>query len=110
MTPEEKLDRLTERTDALAQSVELLASMHRDNETRMDAVMAEIRTHIGRMTDAMTQITDAMTHMIDTITHTTDTMTRMTRSMANMADSIGRLANIAGALDQRISDLEGGKQ
>jgi hypothetical protein len=34
MTTEEKLDRLTERTDALTHSVELLASLHHDNEVK----------------------------------------------------------------------------
>jgi len=35
MTIDERLEALTGRVDALTQSVELLASMHRDNEKRM---------------------------------------------------------------------------
>jgi hypothetical protein len=36
MTTDERLDRLTERTGALTQSVELLASLHRDYEARAE--------------------------------------------------------------------------
>jgi hypothetical protein len=36
MTTDERLDRLTERTDALTQSVELLALLHRDYEAKAE--------------------------------------------------------------------------
>jgi chaperonin cofactor prefoldin len=35
MTTDERIDKLTDRIDALTQSVELLASMHKDNEKRL---------------------------------------------------------------------------
>jgi len=34
MTTDERLDRLAERTDAIAQSVELLTTLHRDSNNR----------------------------------------------------------------------------
>jgi predicted nuclease with TOPRIM domain len=46
VTIDERLERLTERTEALTQSVELLASMHKDNEQRM-AVLAESMTKLA---------------------------------------------------------------
>jgi hypothetical protein len=36
MTTDERLDRLTERTGALTHSVELVASLHRDYETKAE--------------------------------------------------------------------------
>ena len=41
MTTDERLDRLTERVDAIAQSVELLTTLHRDLEKATAAKFAE---------------------------------------------------------------------
>lgn len=41
MTTDEKLDRLTDRVDAVVQSVELLATLHRDLEAETAKVFAE---------------------------------------------------------------------
>jgi archaellum component FlaC len=41
----ERLDRLTERHEALAQAVELLSTMHRDNEQRF-AQLADVMTRL----------------------------------------------------------------
>jgi hypothetical protein len=41
MNTDERLDRLTERVDAIAQSVELLTTLHRDLEQQADARAAE---------------------------------------------------------------------
>jgi len=49
MTTEEKLDRLTERTGALAQSVELLASLHRDYEARAEERSAKMDRNMDRV-------------------------------------------------------------
>jgi len=38
MTTDEKIGALTDRIDALTQSVELLASLHKDNETRLSRI------------------------------------------------------------------------
>jgi hypothetical protein len=45
MTTDEKIDRMSDRIDALTQSVELLASMHKDTEV-----------HVVKMTDAITRL------------------------------------------------------
>jgi len=49
MTTDEKLDRLTERTDALTQSVELLASLHRDYEARAEDRAARMDRNMERV-------------------------------------------------------------
>jgi hypothetical protein len=47
MTTEEKLDRLTERVAAIAQSVELLTSLHRDLEAETAKGFAETRARFA---------------------------------------------------------------
>jgi len=49
MTTDERLDKLTERTDALAQSVELLTSLVRDLETQTASRFAETLQFINRL-------------------------------------------------------------
>jgi hypothetical protein len=39
MTIDERLERLTERHEALAQSVEVMTVMHRENEQRLGQIM-----------------------------------------------------------------------
>jgi Ni,Fe-hydrogenase III large subunit len=48
MTTEEKLDRLTDRVDAIAQSVELLTTLHRDLEKETAARFAETNAIIAQ--------------------------------------------------------------
>ncbi|HLY17168.1 MAG TPA: hypothetical protein VKR61_08075 [Bryobacteraceae bacterium] len=47
MTPDERLDKLAERHDALTQTVELLVAMQQENERRM-----------GQMMDAINRLTN----------------------------------------------------
>jgi hypothetical protein len=47
MTIDERLDRLTERHQALTQTVEIIASMQRENEKRF----AESERRFGKLTD-----------------------------------------------------------
>ena len=48
MTTEEKLDRLTDRVDAIAQSVELIAHAQIKNDERMGQLM-ETMTRLGNI-------------------------------------------------------------
>jgi hypothetical protein len=48
MTTDERLDRLSERVDAIAQSVELLATLHRDLEKETAAKFAETNSLIAQ--------------------------------------------------------------
>ena len=51
MSSDEWLERLGQRVDALTQSVELLASMHRDSEKRFDEFRERTTTIVERLTD-----------------------------------------------------------
>jgi hypothetical protein len=79
MTTDERLDRLAERTDAIAQSVELLTTLHRDLEQQMAASFAETRARFA------------------------ETAARFAETLG----FINRLAHIAEAHEQRLDHLEG---
>jgi Ni,Fe-hydrogenase III large subunit len=49
MNTDERLDRLTERVDAIAQSVELLTTLHRDLERETAARFAETAEFINQL-------------------------------------------------------------
>ena len=63
MTTEEKLDRLTERTEAIAQSLELLASMHRELETQTSAGFARLLAGQAKNDERMGQLMETMTRL-----------------------------------------------
>jgi hypothetical protein len=47
---------IDERLEALTESVELLASLHKDNEVRNEARMAELTEKMGRLSETMNQL------------------------------------------------------
>ena len=71
MTIDERLDRLTERHEALTQTVELLGHLHRKNEEALEKNQV---------------------------------------LMAQVIESINSLPRIAHTHEQRLSNLEGGRQ
>jgi hypothetical protein len=56
-TIDERLDRLTERHEALTQTVELIAAMHRDNEKQF-AEIAKIQEQDGKHIRALARIAE----------------------------------------------------
>ena len=56
-TTDERIDALTDRVDALTQSVELLATMHRDNEKRYAKMFERMDEHSARIEDLMDTLT-----------------------------------------------------
>lgn len=78
MTIDERLDKLTERHEALSQTVELIAGMQRENEQRFRENEQRFR----------------------------ETFATVTRNFEVVLDSIKRLENIAVAHEQRLDDLE----
>jgi chromosome segregation ATPase len=92
MTTEEKLDRLTERVDAIAQSVELLTTLHRDLEESTAAKFAE--------TNAKFAETNAK--FAETNAKFAETAGRFTETLG----FINRLAHVAETHEQRLDDLE----
>jgi len=57
MTTDERLDRLTERVDAIAQSVELLTALHRDLEQQTAARFADTA---ARFADTAARFADTL--------------------------------------------------
>jgi hypothetical protein len=51
MNIDERLEKLTERHEALTQTVELIAAMQRDNEARWEKDFGELRTAIQQDTE-----------------------------------------------------------
>ncbi|MGH9582560.1 MAG: hypothetical protein ACRD4O_06460 [Bryobacteraceae bacterium] len=56
MTPDERIEALTERVNALTQSVELLVQMHRDNEQHYEERFARIETLLEKHSEQMEKI------------------------------------------------------
>jgi predicted transcriptional regulator len=79
MNIDERLEKLAERHEALTQTVELIAALHRDNEKRYD--------EIARKTDKRFE--------------------QVARNFEIVLDSIKRLENIAAGHEQRLDDIQG---
>lgn len=85
MNIDERLEKLTERHEALTQTVEIVAGMQRDNEKRMGALEESMRTLSG-------------------------TTSRLETSMTTLADTMNRLANIVIRHEERLDALDGGDE
>jgi len=57
MNSDERIDRLSDRIDALTQSVGLLASLHRDLETDFAEFRQEMKAQNGRLVGIAEQLT-----------------------------------------------------
>ena len=89
MTPDERLEKLTERVDALTQSVELLATMHRDHEKRLDQLSHEMNTGFALLGGTLQVIGG---------------------SLQKIAVALEALTKIAETHEVRLNRLEGGTQ
>jgi hypothetical protein len=57
VTIDERLEKLTERHEALSQTVEIIAALHKDNEKRMADVL-EFITRLGHIAESHDQRLD----------------------------------------------------
>jgi len=55
-TIDERLDRLTERHEALTQTVELIAAMHRDNEKEFNRRFEENEKRFAKVTEHLSAL------------------------------------------------------
>ena len=76
---------IEQRLEALAQSMELLASLHKDNEARMEKLIAAV-SRIG------------------------ERESRLENIVTQIAEGTVRLMNAVESHEQRISDLEEGNR
>ena len=104
MTIDERLERLTGRHEALSQTVEILAAMHRETEQQI--------AESGRRTDErfaeMAKRHDEMAKRHDEMAK--ETAARFAETAARFAETlvfINRLAHVAEAHETRLDDLEG---
>jgi phage shock protein A len=65
MTIDERLERLAERTDAIAQSVELLTSLHLNSERRYEERFAKTEERFARNEERLAQLMETMNRLED---------------------------------------------
>ncbi len=92
MNIDERLDRLTERHEALTQTVEILVHMHRETE------------------EALRQNEEAHRQNEEAHRKNEEAHAKNQVLITQVLESINSLARIAHAHEQRISDLEDGRQ
>jgi hypothetical protein len=93
MTIDERLEKLTERHEALAQAMELNASLQRDHDQRMRQAieaLASLQAENERRIDILASL------------HADNE-----RRMGGMMDAITRLGNVVADHDVRLDNLEG---
>jgi hypothetical protein len=93
MTIDERLEKLTERHEALAQAMELNAGLQRDHDQRMRQAI-----------EALASLQAANERRIDKLAglHADNE-----RRMGGMMDAITRLSNVVADHDIRLDNLEG---
>ena len=100
MTIDERLEKLTERHEALAQSLEINVGLQRDHDQRMrQAIETLTALHVD---NERLHGESARLHGESARMHADNE-----QRMANMMDAIGRLSHIAANHEDRISGLEG---
>lgn len=67
MTIDERLVRLAERTDAIAQAVELLTGFHQDSERRYEERFAKTEERFARTDERMAQLMDTMNRLANVV-------------------------------------------
>ena len=82
---DQRLDRIAERHEALAQTVEIIAGMQRASEARYDENLARYDERLARHDDLFAKNEVRLGQLMDTM---------------------NRLANIVVAHDQRLDNLE----
>jgi hypothetical protein len=87
---------IDERLEALAQSVELLASMHKDSEKRLE--------RLELATEKAVLATDRVVLTIDRLTRGS---VRLENLVTEIAEGTARLLHVVEVHERRISDLEG---
>src|ERR1017187_338609 len=100
MTIDERIEKLTERHEALAQAMELNASLQRDHDQRT-----------GRAIEALTQAVGTINQAAGTLNQAVGALASLQadneRRMGGMMEAITRLGNIVADHDIRLDNLEG---
>ena len=67
MTIDERLENLAERTEAIAQSVELLTSFHLDSERRYEERFAKTEERFAKTEERMVKLIDSMNRLANIV-------------------------------------------
>jgi|SRR5579872_6198084 len=117
MSIDERLDRLTERHEALSQSLELLthdvhallAAGQQDSERTR--ALEQTAATLVQTTGSLVQRTNTLVQTTSSLVQTSDTLVQTTGSRVLTAQQDGEnirgLARIAEIHERRLSDLEG---
>ena len=102
MSFEERIERITERHEALAQSVELFLMTTRENAARTDA-------HFDRLTERMDHLTVRMDQLTVNVDHLTVKIDDLTDDVKQLSGIAGALVRTAESHERRITRIEGGR-
>jgi predicted RNase H-like nuclease (RuvC/YqgF family) len=94
---------IDERLAALAQTVELLASFHRDGEKRME----RLDQHMERLDQHMERLGQHMEQFAQATKGLAKRNDRLENLVTDIAEGTARLLHVAEVREQRIGDLEG---
>jgi hypothetical protein len=100
MNIDERLERLAQRTEAIAQSVELLASFHRDAEQRQ-------ADYEKRGNESRSRVDRALELLAAAQRETEQRMAQLAESNIRLDEGMARVVNILVNHENRISGLEG---
>jgi chromosome segregation ATPase len=92
MTIDERLEKLAERSDAIAQSVELLTNLHLDSERRYAELIARNEERFAKTEERMVKLMSSMDHLVDTVDR--------------LVHTVDRLANVVTRHEERLDDME----
>jgi len=92
MTIDERLEKLAERTDAIAQSLELLTSLHLDNERRLAEYAAKSDERFAKTEERFGKYEERSA--------------KTEERMAQLMETMNRLANVVISHEERLDGLE----
>jgi prefoldin subunit 5 len=101
---------IDERLAALTQTVELLASFHRDGEKRMERLdqhMERLDQHMERLDQHMERLGQHMEQFAQATKGLAKRNDRLENLVTDIAEGTARLLHVAEVREQRIGDLEG---
>jgi ABC-type transporter Mla subunit MlaD len=94
---------IDDRLEALTQSLELLASMHRDSEKRME----QITQNVERVSENVERQSNNVDRLSLATERNTQGNARLEDLVTQIAEGTARLLHVAEVHERRISDLEG---
>jgi DNA anti-recombination protein RmuC len=107
MTIDERLEKLTERHEALAQAMELNASLQRDHDQRTGRAIEALNQAVGTINQAVGTLNQAVGALNQGVETLASLHADNERRMGGMMEAITRLGNIVADHDIRLDNLEG---